>query len=210
LPTQLSEELADPDLARVVVDRLVSEYRMVDARNHLPVETAGRPPARSVIRVFSGTAGGQGPELDIPVVEAIPPYNDQIAQLDKQIGAVKDASGASQGRFSPWLDPEPRLQHETALRGKIRARAILAHQCGQGGRDMGDVGDDCARPGKHRVFRREDAVEAKFFMNQCSLAAASSSPPASAPACPTAQVNLAFQRPTTHATIGLVNSASSS
>jgi succinyl-CoA synthetase alpha subunit len=42
------------------------------------------------------------PELDIPVVEATPPYNEQIAQLEKQIGTVfprqsmKDASGASQ------------------------------------------------------------------------------------------------------------------
>lgn len=42
------------------------------------------------------------PELDIPVVEAAPPYNEQIAALAKQIGAVlprqsmKDCSGASQ------------------------------------------------------------------------------------------------------------------
>ena len=42
------------------------------------------------------------PEIDIPVVEAVAPYNEQIAQLSKQIGAVlprqnmKDASGASQ------------------------------------------------------------------------------------------------------------------
>ncbi len=41
-------------------------------------------------------------ELDIPVVEATPPYNEQIAALSKQIGAVlprqpmKDCSGASQ------------------------------------------------------------------------------------------------------------------
>jgi succinyl-CoA synthetase alpha subunit len=53
-------------------------------------------------------------ELDIPVVEAIPPYNDQIAQLDRQIGAVfprqsmKDASGASQ------MDPKTQL---TSLNG---------------------------------------------------------------------------------------------
>src|SRR4030095_12179604 len=42
------------------------------------------------------------PEIDIPVVEAVTPYNEQVAQLSKQIGAVlprqnmKDASGASQ------------------------------------------------------------------------------------------------------------------
>jgi succinyl-CoA synthetase alpha subunit len=42
------------------------------------------------------------PGLDLPVVEATPPYNEQIAALNRQIGAVsprqsmKDASGASQ------------------------------------------------------------------------------------------------------------------
>ena len=42
------------------------------------------------------------PEIDIPIVLAVAPYNDQIAQLSKQIGALlprqnmKDASGASQ------------------------------------------------------------------------------------------------------------------
>jgi hypothetical protein len=47
-------------------------------------------------------------------------------------------------------------------------------------------------------------------MNHRSLASASSLPPAIAPAWPTARVSLAFQRPTTHATIGLLKSASSS
>jgi succinyl-CoA synthetase alpha subunit len=42
------------------------------------------------------------PELDLPVVEAMAPYNAQIAQVNKQMGALaprqamKDASGASQ------------------------------------------------------------------------------------------------------------------
>jgi succinyl-CoA synthetase alpha subunit len=42
------------------------------------------------------------PTLDIPVVEATPPYNEQIASLNRQVGAVfprqsmKDTSGASQ------------------------------------------------------------------------------------------------------------------
>jgi hypothetical protein len=42
------------------------------------------------------------PELALPVVEAIAPYNEQIAQVNRQIGAIpprqslKDASGASQ------------------------------------------------------------------------------------------------------------------
>jgi succinyl-CoA synthetase alpha subunit len=55
---------------------------------------------------FASNANLQLPrELDLPVVEAIPPYNEQIASLDRQIGVVfprqsmKDASGASR------LDP---------------------------------------------------------------------------------------------------------
>ena len=49
-----------------------------------------------------------------------------------------------------------------------------------------------------------------FCMNQRSFDAASSPPPDIAPAWPTARVSLLFQRPTTQATTGLVNSASSS
>ena len=54
------------------------------------------------------------PELDIPVVEAIPPYSEQIAQLEKHIGAVfprqsmREASGASQ------MDPKTQV---TSLHG---------------------------------------------------------------------------------------------
>ena len=53
-------------------------------------------------------------ELDLPVVEALAPYNEQIAQLNRQIGAVfprqnmKDASGASQ------MDPKTQV---TSLHG---------------------------------------------------------------------------------------------
>ena len=49
------------------------------------------------------------PALDLPVVEAVAPYNEQIRQLNRQIGAVfprqslKDASGASQ------LDPKTQV-----------------------------------------------------------------------------------------------------
>jgi len=54
------------------------------------------------------------PELDLPVVAAVLPYNEQIAALSKQIGAVlprqsmKDASGASQ------MDPQTQV---TSLHG---------------------------------------------------------------------------------------------
>ena len=49
------------------------------------------------------------PALDLPVVEAVAPYNEQIRQLNRQVGAVfprqslKDASGASQ------LDPKTQV-----------------------------------------------------------------------------------------------------
>lgn len=54
------------------------------------------------------------PELDLPTVEAIPPYNARIAALNRQIGTVfprqtmKDTSGASQ------MDPETQV---TSLHG---------------------------------------------------------------------------------------------
>ncbi|HEC15419.1 MAG TPA: CoA-binding protein [Sedimenticola sp.] len=52
---------------------------------------------------------GLPPELDLPVVEAMPPYNEQIAALAKQVGVVfprqsmKDASGAS------MMDPKTQV-----------------------------------------------------------------------------------------------------
>ena len=54
------------------------------------------------------------PELDLPVVTALPPYDQQIAAVDRQIGAIfprqpmKDASGASQ------MDPATQV---TSLHG---------------------------------------------------------------------------------------------
>ncbi|MDG1842726.1 MAG: CoA-binding protein [Nitrospinaceae bacterium] len=56
-------------------------------------------------------------ELDTPIVEAISPYNDQIAALDKQVGAqyrretLKDTSGAS------MMDPKTQVSkiHQTSI-----------------------------------------------------------------------------------------------
>jgi len=55
--------------------------------------------------------------LDVPVVEAISPYNEQIAALDKQVGAqyrretLKDTSGAS------MMDPKTQVSkiHQTSI-----------------------------------------------------------------------------------------------
>lgn len=59
---------------------------------------------------FSNTQGiPLPPELDIPVVEAIPPYNEQIAIVNRQVGAqfprqsMKNASGAS------MMDPKTQV-----------------------------------------------------------------------------------------------------
>ena len=73
------------------------------------------------------------PELDIPVVEAIPPYNAQIAELasrsarSTRVRRMKDASGASQ------MDPKTQVTHlhgvsmlnaaQYAARVESRARA---------------------------------------------------------------------------------------
>ena len=61
---------------------------------------------------FGSNSGLKLPaEIDIGVVPAIPPYNEQIAELDRQIGAVfarqsmKDVSGASQ------MDPRTQVTH---------------------------------------------------------------------------------------------------
>ena len=56
-------------------------------------------------------------ELDVPTVEALSPYNDQIEALDKQVGAqfrretLKDASGAS------MMDPKTQVSkiHNTSI-----------------------------------------------------------------------------------------------
>ena len=51
------------------------------------------------------------PELDLPVIEAVPPYNEQIAHLNRQIGRtfprqpMRDTSGAS------FMDPNTQITH---------------------------------------------------------------------------------------------------
>jgi succinyl-CoA synthetase alpha subunit len=74
------------------------------------------PEGSLALKPWFGSSGGLAlpPELDLPVVEATPPYNEQIAQLAKQLGAVfprqvmKDASGAS------LMDPKTQV---TSLHG---------------------------------------------------------------------------------------------
>jgi succinyl-CoA synthetase alpha subunit len=80
-------------------------------------ENAARPDfaaqGSTALKPWFGSNRGLGlpPELDIPVVEPIPPYNEQIAALNKLSGAVfprqsmKDASGASH------MDPKTQVTH---------------------------------------------------------------------------------------------------
>ena len=91
-------------------------------------ENAARPdfaPEGSLaLKAWFGSDRGLGlPEaLAIPVVEATPPYNDQIRSLNRQIGAVfprqsmKDTSGASQ------MDPKTQV---TSLHGVPMLEAAL-------------------------------------------------------------------------------------
>ncbi len=78
------------------------------------------------------------PELDLPVVSAVPPYDEQIATLNRQIGAVlprqimKDASGASQ------MDPRTQVTslHNVSMldaaRHPFESHVVLAllHEAG--------------------------------------------------------------------------------
>jgi hypothetical protein len=74
------------------------------------------PEGSLALKPWFGSSQGLAlpPELDLPVVEATPPHNGQIAQLEKQLGAVfprqvmRDASGASQ------MDPKTQV---TSLHG---------------------------------------------------------------------------------------------
>ena len=88
------------------------------------------------------------PELDLPVVEAMPPYNEQIAALDRQIGAVfprqtmKDASGASQ------MDPKTQVTslHNVSMLDAARnpfetnlVLALLREPAGENDRALANV-----------------------------------------------------------------------
>ncbi len=72
------------------------------------------------------------PELELPVVEAIAPYNEQIAALNRQIGAVvprqamKDASGASQMNASTQVSSLHGVSVLEAARRSLEANLCLA------------------------------------------------------------------------------------
>lgn len=78
------------------------------------------------------------PELDIPAVEATAPYNQQIAQLNRQIGAIfprqtmKDASGASQMDVKTQVASLHGVSMLEASRFPFEANVCLALTSGTG------------------------------------------------------------------------------
>jgi succinyl-CoA synthetase alpha subunit len=80
-------------------------------------------------------------ELELPVVEAIAPYNEQIAQLNRQLGMVaprqslKDASGASQMDAQSQVSSLHRVTTLQATQYPLEANICLALLHEPGGRN---------------------------------------------------------------------------
>jgi len=81
---------------------------------------------------FASNQGVELPlELELPVVEALAPYNEQIAALNRQIGAVvprqalKDASGASQMNASTQVSSLHGVSVLDAARRSLEANVCL-------------------------------------------------------------------------------------
>jgi succinyl-CoA synthetase alpha subunit len=80
-------------------------------------------------------------ELELPVVEAIAPYNEQIAQLNRQLGRVaprqslKDASGASQMDAQSQVSSLHRVTTLQATQYPLEANICLALLHEPGGRN---------------------------------------------------------------------------
>jgi succinyl-CoA synthetase alpha subunit len=85
------------------------------------------------------------PELDIPLVEAISPYNEQIAQLNRQVGAVfprqpmKDASGASQMDLKTQVTSLHGVAMLDAAQQPLEANVCLALLHEPGGQEDRDL-----------------------------------------------------------------------
>ena len=82
------------------------------------------------------------PELDLPAVEAVPPYNEQIAQLNRQIGRtfprqpMRDTSGAS------FMDPNTQITHVHGLSIlELAKRTLESNLCYALTREPGGAND---------------------------------------------------------------------
>ena len=103
-------------------------------------------------------------ELDLPVVEALAPYNAQIAQLNRQIGLVpprqsmKDASGASQMDAQTQVSSLHRTTTLQATQYPLEANICLALLHEPGGRN--DQALINVAVGAHLNLRGEPALAA--------------------------------------------------
>jgi len=101
-------------------------------------ENATRPDFTSegslALKPWFGSSQGLAltPELDLPVITALSPYDQQIAALDRQIGAVfprqamKDASGASQMDPATQVTSLHGLSMLDAARNSLEANLYVA------------------------------------------------------------------------------------
>ena len=144
-----------------------------------------QPGAQAVVRLEPGARRCRT-SCDLPVVEAIAPYDEQIAQLNRQIGAVfprqtmKDASGASQMDAKTQVtQPAWRLDAGRArsIRWRRTSRLALVHEAGgENDRALIDVAVGRVRqPARHdpALAAAQAAREAGNAPNAVLAAAAS-------------------------------------
>src|SRR5262249_42863698 len=92
------------------------------------------PEGSLALKPWFGSSQGLAlpPELDLPVVTALAPYDQQIAAVDRQIGAVfprqamKDASGASQMHQATQVTSLHGLSMLDAARNSFEANLYFA------------------------------------------------------------------------------------
>ena len=124
------------------------------------------------------------PELDLPVVEAMSPYNEQIAQLNRQIGVIlprqpmKDASGASQMDARTQVTSLHGVSMLDAAQNSMEANlflALLREAAGENDRALVNaaVAAEVSLHGRPELAAAEAAREAGNAPNVVLAAAAS-------------------------------------
>ena len=124
------------------------------------------PEGTTELKPWFGSNSGSvlPPDVDIPVVDAVSPYNEQIAQPNEQIGAVlprqnmKDASGASQMDATQVtsLHGVSMLEAAQIPRGQRQPRALARARRRQRP-DADQRGDRCRAQSPRRCDARRSA-----------------------------------------------------